>query len=234
MLKLENIYVYYRNICALQGISLQVNEGELVTLIGSNGAGKTTCLHTISGLLHPRQGTISWFDENISHLSPYEIVKRGISQSPEGRHIFGRLSVGENLIMGASQRRDQAAIASDQEYVFLLFPVLKERINQSSGTLSGGEQQMVVIGRALMSRPRLLLLDEPSLGLAPILVETIFSVIQKVKQEGGTVLLVEQNAHKALEIADRGYVMETGHIILEGSAQDLKSNQALEKAYLGG
>jgi len=234
MLKLENIYVYYRNICALQGISLQVNEGELVTLIGSNGAGKTTCLHTISGLLHPRQGTISWLGEDISHLSPYEIVKRGISQSPEGRHIFGRLSVGENLIMGASQRRDKAAIASDQEYVFLLFPVLKERINQSAGTLSGGEQQMVVIGRSLMSRPRLLLLDEPSLGLAPILVETIFSVIHKVRQEGGTVLLVEQNAHKALEIADRGYVMETGQITLEGSAQDLKSNKSLEKAYLGG
>jgi branched-chain amino acid transport system ATP-binding protein len=234
MLNLENIYVYYRNICAVQGISLQVNEGELVTLIGSNGAGKTTCLHTISGLLHPRQGTISWQGENITRLSPYEIVKRGISQSPEGRHLFAHLSVGENLIMGASQRRDQAGIASDQEYVFLLFPVLKKRIRQSAGTLSGGEQQMVAIGRALMSRPRLLLLDEPSLGLAPIMVEKIFSVILKVKQEGGTVLLIEQNAHQALEIADRAYVLETGRVILEGSAQELKNNEGLEKAYFGG
>jgi branched-chain amino acid transport system ATP-binding protein len=234
MLNLENIYVYYRNICAVQGISLQVNEGELVTLIGSNGAGKTTSLHTISGLLHPRQGTISWQGENITRLSPYEIVKRGISQSPEGRHLFAHLSVGENLIMGASQRRDQAGIASDQEYVFLLFPVLKKRIRQSAGTLSGGEQQMVAIGRALMSRPRLLLLDEPSLGLAPIMVEKIFSVILKVKQEGGTVLLIEQNAHQALEIADRAYVLETGRVILEGSAQELKNNEGLEKAYFGG
>jgi branched-chain amino acid transport system ATP-binding protein len=185
-------------------------------------------------LLHPRQGTISWQGENITRLSPYEIVKRGISQSPEGRHLFAHLSVGENLIMGASQRRDQAGIASDQEYVFLLFPVLKKRIRQSAGTLSGGEQQMVAIGRALMSRPRLLLLDEPSLGLAPIMVEKIFSVILKVKQEGGTVLLIEQNAHQALEIADRAYVLETGRVILEGSAQELKNNEGLEKAYFGG
>jgi branched-chain amino acid transport system ATP-binding protein len=234
MLKLENINVYYGNICALKGISLFVDEGELVTLLGSNGAGKTTCLQTISGLLHPQQGVITYQEEKITRLSPYEIVKRGISQSPEGRHIFSSLSVGENLMLGASQRKDKAGIAQDQEYVFSLFPVLEERINQPAGTLSGGEQQMLAIGRALMSRPRLLLLDEPSLGLAPIMVQKIFAVIQKVRQEGGTVLLVEQNARQALEIADRGYVLETGYIILEGTAQELRTNEGVEKAYLGG
>ncbi len=234
MLKLENISVFYGNIRALKGISLHVNEGELVTLLGSNGAGKTTCLQSISGLLHPQQGTINYREEKITRLSPYEIVKRGISQAPEGRHIFSHLSVGENLMLGASQRKDNAEIAKDQEYVFSLFPVLEERINQPAGTLSGGEQQMLAIGRALMSRPRLLLLDEPSLGLAPIMVQKIFSVIQKVRQEGGTVLLVEQNARQALEIADRGYVLETGNIILEGTAQELRTNEGVEKAYLGG
>ena len=234
MLKLENVHVYYGNIHALKGISLHVNDGELVTLLGSNGAGKTTCLHAISRLLNLRQGTMSYRGEDLTHLSPYEIVKRGISQAPEGRHIFSGLTVSENLIMGTSQRRNHAEIATDLEYVYSLFPVLKERLHQTAGTLSGGEQQMLAIGRALMSKPRLLLLDEPSLGLAPIMVQKIFAVIQKVRIEGGTVLLVEQNARQALEIADRGYVLETGSIILEGSARELRTNEAVEKAYLGG
>jgi branched-chain amino acid transport system ATP-binding protein len=234
MLNLDNVHVAYGNILALKGITLNVEEGELVTLLGSNGAGKSTCLKTISGLLRPQQGSITYLGQNIARLSPYEIVQRGISQAPEGRHVFARLTVGENLLMGAIQRKDTANIAADQDNVFLLFPVLSERIKQSAGTLSGGEQQMLAIGRALMSRPRLLLLDEPSLGLSPILVEKIFSVIQKVRQEGGTVLLVEQNARQALEIADRGYVLETGKIILQGSAQELRTNQEIEKAYLGG
>jgi branched-chain amino acid transport system ATP-binding protein len=234
MLNLDNVQVAYGNILALKGITLNVEEGELVTLLGSNGAGKSTCLKTISGLLRPQQGSITYLGQNIARLSAYEIVQRGISQAPEGRHVFARLTVGENLLMGAIQRKDTANIAADQDYVFSLFPVLSERIKQSAGTLSGGEQQMLAIGRALMSRPRLLLLDEPSLGLSPILVEKIFSVIQKVRQEGGTVLLVEQNARQALEIADRGYVLETGKIILQGSAQELRTNQEVEKAYLGG
>lgn len=234
MLKLDNVHVYYGNIHALKGISLHVDDGELVTLLGSNGAGKTTCLHAISKLLTLQQGTIHYRDEDVTHLSPYEIVQRGISQAPEGRHIFAGLSVSENLMMGASQRRNRPEINADLHYVYSLFPVLEERMHQTAGTLSGGEQQMLAIGRALMSRPRLLLLDEPSLGLAPIMVQTIFAVIQKVRKEGGTVLLVEQNARQALEIADRGYVLETGSIILEGSAQELRTNEAVEKAYLGG
>ncbi len=234
MLKLENVHVYYGNIHALRGITLHVDDGELVTLLGSNGAGKSTCLHAISRLLNPRHGTISYGGEDITRLSPYEIVQRGISQAPEGRHIFSGLSVSENLLMGASQRKNRHAIAEDLRYVHSLFPVLEERGRQMAGTLSGGEQQMLAIGRALMSRPRLLLLDEPSLGLAPIMVQTIFAVIQEVRQEGGTVLLVEQNARQALEIADRGYVLETGSIILEGSARDLRTNAEVEKAYLGG
>ncbi len=226
--------MYYGNIHALRGITLHVDDGELVTLLGSNGAGKSTCLHAISRLLNPRQGTISYGGEDITRLSPYEVVQRGISQAPEGRHIFSGLSVSENLLMGASQRQNRHAIAADLRYVYSLFPVLEERGRQTAGTLSGGEQQMLAIGRALMSKPRLLLLDEPSLGLAPIMVETIFAVIQKVRQEGGTVLLVEQNARQALEIADRGYVLETGSIILEGSARELRTNAEVEKAYLGG
>jgi branched-chain amino acid transport system ATP-binding protein len=231
---LENIHVAYGNILALKGITIHVGNGELVTLIGSNGAGKSTCLKTISGLLHPQQGSIFYDDCQITRLSPCEIVQLGISQAPEGRHVFAQLTVGENLKMGAIQRKDRAGMAADQEYVFSLFSILKERIHQSAGTLSGGEQQMLSIGRALMSHPHLLLLDEPSLGLSPIMVQTIFSVIQKVRQEGGTVLLVEQNARQALEIADRGYVLETGKITLEGSAQELITNQDVEKAYLGG
>jgi branched-chain amino acid transport system ATP-binding protein len=234
MLKVDNLHVSYGNIKALQGISFHVEQGELVTLIGSNGAGKTTCLHTISGLHHPQKGTITYLGEDISHLSPYEIVKRGISQSPEGRHIFPGLTVYENLLMGASQRKDKKAVFNDLENIYSIFPLLKDRTNQTAGTLSGGEQQMLAMGRALMSRPKLLLLDEPSLGLAPIMVEKIFYAIQKVREEGGTILLVEQNARQALEVADRGYVIETGSIILEGSAAELKSNAEVEKAYLGG
>jgi branched-chain amino acid transport system ATP-binding protein len=234
VLSLENVHVYYGNIHALNGISLHVDDGELVTLLGSNGAGKSTCLHAISRLLNLRQGTIRYRGEDFSRLSPYEVVQRGISQAPEGRHIFSGLTVGENLLMGASQRHNRLEIESDLQYVHSLFPVLKERLHQTAGTLSGGEQQMLAIGRALMSKPRLLLLDEPSLGLAPIMVQTIFAVIQKVRQEGGTVLLVEQNARQALEIADRGYVLETGSIMLEGSARELRTNAAVEKAYLGG
>ena len=234
MLKLENVQVYYGNIHALKGISLHVDDGELVTLLGSNGAGKTTCLHAISRLQNAQQGSVSYRGEDLTRLSPYEVVQRGISQAPEGRHIFAGLTVGENLMMGASQRRNGSEIATDLQYVHSLFPVLEERMRQTAGTLSGGEQQMLAIGRALMSKPRLLLLDEPSLGLGPIMVQKIFAVIQKVRQEGGTVLLVEQNARQALEIADRGYVLETGSIILEGSAQELRTNAAVEKAYLGG
>jgi branched-chain amino acid transport system ATP-binding protein len=234
MLSIENIHVAYGNILALQGVSLQVAEGELVTLIGSNGAGKTTCLQTISGLNRLKSGNIVYEGENITRMSPYDIVRRGISQAPEGRHVFAHLTVAENLMLGAIQRKDNAAIKSDQTYVFSLFPVLEERVNQPAGTLSGGEQQMLAIGRALMSRPRLLLLDEPSLGLAPIMVQKIFAVIQKIRQEGGTVLLVEQNARQALEVADRGYVLETGRVILEGPSQELRTNEGVEKAYLGG
>jgi branched-chain amino acid transport system ATP-binding protein len=234
MLSVENLHVAYGNILALQGVSLQVGEGELVTLIGSNGAGKTTCLQTVSGLNRPKSGNIIYQGENITHMSPYDIVRRGISQAPEGRHVFAHLTVAENLMLGAIQRNDQPEIKRDQAYVFSLFPVLEERGNQPAGTLSGGEQQMLAIGRALMSRPRLLLLDEPSLGLAPIMVQKIFEVIQKIRQEGGTVLLVEQNARQALEVADRGYVLETGRVILEGPAQELRMNEGVEKAYLGG
>ena len=234
MLKLEEVSVSYGSITALHEVTLQVDEGELVTLIGSNGAGKTTCLLTISGILRPRRGRITFRGTDITRLSPLDIVRQGISQSPEGRHIFSRLSVEENLMLGAGQRSDHSGIERDRQWVFTLFPVLGERTSQTAGTLSGGEQQMLAMGRALMSRPRLLLLDEPSLGLGPLLVETIFGVTRKVRAEGGTILLVEQNARQALEVADRGYVMETGHIIMEGPAEALKKDAGIEKAYLGG
>ena len=234
MLALGNISVSYGSIRALRGVNLRVEQGEIVALLGSNGAGKTTCLLAISGVLHPHQGTITYEGKDITRLSPFEIVNRGISQSPEGRHIFSRLSVGENLMLGAGLRKDRAAIERDREWVFSLFPVLEERIGQTAGTLSGGEQQMVAMGRALMSHPRLLLLDEPSLGLAPMMVRTIFEVIAKVREEGGTILVVEQNARQALEVADRGYVLETGQVLLEGTSTELRSDEGVEKAYLGG
>ena len=234
MLTLGNISVSYGSIRALRGVNLRVEQGEIVALLGSNGAGKTTCLLAISGVLHPHQGAITYEGQEITRLSPFEIVNRGISQSPEGRHIFSRLSVGENLMLGAGRRKDRAGIERDREWVFSLFPVLEERIGQTAGTLSGGEQQMVAMGRALMSHPKLLLLDEPSLGLAPMMVRTIFAVIHKVREEGGTILVVEQNARQALEVADRGYVLETGQVLLEGTSAELKSDEGVEKAYLGG
>ena len=233
MLRIDNVHVYYGHIHALKGVTLTVQTGELVALIGSNGAGKSTTLKTISGLLRPREGTIYHEERPISELRPHEIVGLGISHCPEGRHIFGGLTVGENLRLGAVRRRDPEGVEQDREWVFSLFPVLKERLNQTGGTLSGGEQQMLAIARALMSRPKLLLLDEPSLGLAPLLVERIFDVILQIKQSGGTVLLVEQNARMALDVADRAYVLETGRVTLEGPAAELRTDPEVERAYLG-
>jgi branched-chain amino acid transport system ATP-binding protein len=233
MLEVKEIHSYYGNIHALKGISLTVDKGEIVTLIGANGAGKTTTLKTISGIMHPRHGTIILDGENIEHLPPHQIVMRGIGQSPEGRKIFGALTVTENLELGAYARTDKDGIRRDMEFVFALFPRLAERRHQLGGTLSGGEQQMLAIGRALMTRPRVLMLDEPSMGLAPVLVETIFETIRKLNQEGTTILLIEQNAAKALQIAHRGYVIETGQIVLSDSAANLRKNERVRKAYLG-
>ena len=233
MLELHEVEVAYGNIRALKGISLSVAEGELVTLIGANGAGKSTTLKTISGLLRPKAGTLLYQDQALDRLPPHQIVALGISHCPEGRHLFGRLTVTENLRLGAVQRRDREKVPDDIEHVYKLFPVLKDRRAQLAGTLSGGEQQMLAIGRAMMSRPRLLLLDEPSLGLAPILVGLIFETIQQLKREGTTILLVEQNARLALEIADRAYVMETGRVTLQGPATELKHNPQVEHTYLG-
>jgi branched-chain amino acid transport system ATP-binding protein len=233
MLELRDIHVQYGNIRALQGVSMLVGEGELVALIGSNGAGKTTTLRTISGLLRPSAGAIILEGNEIQRASTDRIVGLGISHCPEGRRIFGSLTVRENLVLGAVSRSDPAAIAADQEMVFGLFPLLKERIRQAGGTLSGGEQQMLAIGRALMSRPRLLLLDEPSLGLAPLMVERIFETIAELKSQGRTILLVEQNVHHALDIADRAYVMETGRIVLDGPAEVLRRDPQVERSYLG-
>ncbi|KLU66977.1 high-affinity branched-chain amino acid transport ATP-binding protein LivF [Desulfosporosinus acididurans] len=234
MLVLEDVHVYYGAIHALKGISLQVNQGEIVTLIGSNGAGKSTSLKTISGLLRPKQGKISFNGEDLSKIPPQKIVAKGISQVPEGRRIFANMTVSENLDMGAYLRKDKSGIKQDVERVFELFPRLKERKSQVAGTLSGGEQQMLAMGRALMSRPQLLLLDEPSMGLAPILVKQIFTIIQEINAQGTTILLVEQNAHMALSIANRAYVLETGKIALGGQAQDLAASEDVRKAYLGG
>jgi branched-chain amino acid transport system ATP-binding protein len=234
MLEVENIHTYYGNIHALKGISLTVEKGEIVTLIGANGAGKTTTLRTISGLLHPREGAMRLEGENIVGTPAHQLVYHGIAMVPEGRGIFSKLTVQENLEMGAYSRSDKAGINSNFERVFTLFPRLKERRSQVAGTLSGGEQQMLATGRAMMAGPRILLMDEPSMGLAPVLVEAIFDTIQQInKQEGVTVLLVEQNALMALSIAHRGYVMQTGNIVLADTAEKLKTNEMVQKAYLG-
>jgi branched-chain amino acid transport system ATP-binding protein len=233
MLEVKDIHTYYGNIQALKGVSLRVEQGEIVTLIGSNGAGKTTTLRTIQGLSRPRQGQILFEGKSLESLSPKQIVLSGISQSPEGRLIFPRMTVLENLEMGAFSRRDSLGIKLDKEKVLYLFPRLRERINQKGGTLSGGEQQMLAIGRALMARPRLLLLDEPSMGLAPLLVSQIFSIIRDINAQGTTILLVEQNAHMALKVAHRGYVLQTGQVVVEGTASALESNETVRKAYLG-
>jgi len=234
LLELQDVNTYYGNIHALKGISLSVDEGEIVTLIGSNGAGKSTTLKSISGLLRPRSGEIHFDGERIDGIPPHGIVSKGICQAPEGRRIFPRMTVRENLEMGAFQRAKGADLDADFETVFRLFPRLKERVRQNGGTLSGGEQQMLAIGRALMARPKLLLLDEPSMGLAPILVEQIFDIIKDINSTGTTVLLVEQNALMALGIAARGYILQTGEIVLQGPAADLIVNPEVQKAYLGG
>ncbi len=233
VLELKDVEVAYGNIRALQGVSLRVADGELVTLIGSNGAGKSTTLKTISGLLRPKAGTLTYNGQALDHLPPHQIVALGISHCPEGRHLFARLSVAENLRLGAVQRNDRDGIQRDVERVYELFPILKQRYRQAGGTLSGGEQQMLAISRALMSHPQLLLMDEPSLGLAPMLVRAIFDTIRQLKREGTTILLVEQNARLALDVADRAYVMETGRITLEGLAAELKHNPQVESTYLG-
>ena len=234
MLKVNGIDVYYGNIQALKDVSLQVNQGEIVTLIGANGAGKSTLLKTISGLLKPKKGSISFDGVSIDGKQTQWIVKKGISQVPEGRRVFTTMSVEENLELGAYLRKDKQGIKEDFEKVYELFPRLLERKKQASGTLSGGEQQMLAMGRALMAKPRLLLLDEPSMGLAPILVKTIFNIIQEINASGTTIMLVEQNANMALSIAHRAYVIETGRVVLNGSADELKSSDQIKIAYLGG
>ena len=233
LLELKDVHTYYGAIHALRGISFDVEEGEIVTLIGSNGAGKSTTLRTISGLLRPREGEIRLRGDRIDGKRPHEIVELGVCQSPEGRRVFARMSVHENLEMGAFARKDRAALAADYERVYGLFPRLLERKSQQAGTLSGGEQQMLAIGRALMSAPRVLLLDEPSMGLAPILVEQIFDIIRTINQQGTTVLLVEQNALMALGIAQRGYILQTGEVVLADRAEKLREDPAVRKAYLG-
>ena len=231
ILRLADVHTYYGHIHALQGVTIEVKKGEVVTLIGSNGAGKTTTLKTISGLMHPRKGTV-WFEgRDISKTAAHDLVRQGIGHAPEGRRIFSRLTVMENLLMGAFTRR--TGIDEDVERVMTLFPRLRERRDQQGGTLSGGEQQMLAIGRALMSQPRVLLLDEPSLGLAPILVQQIFAIIREINEQGTTILLVEQNALQALNVARRGYVLQTGHVLMTGPAQQLREDESVRKAYLG-
>lgn len=234
LLKINDINVYYGAIHAIKGISLEVNEGEIVTLIGANGAGKSTTLRTISGLLKPKTGSIEFEGKNIAGVAAQNIVKAGISQVPEGRRVFAEMTVMENLELGAFIRKDKDGIAKDLKMVFERFPRLEERKNQEAGTLSGGEQQMLAMGRALMSRPRLLLLDEPSMGLAPLLIKEIFSIIEDINKTGTTILLVEQNANMALSIANRAYVLETGRITLSGDAKELAASEDVRKAYLGG
>ena len=234
MLKIEDISVFYGAIHAIKGVSLEVNQGEIVTLIGANGAGKSTILRTVSGLLKPKEGTISFEDSVISGMPAHEIVAKGISQVPEGRRIFAEMTVMENLELGAFTRKDKAGIKEDLEMVFTRFPRLKERMTQDAGTLSGGEQQMLAMGRALMSRPRLLLLDEPSMGLAPLLIKEIFNIIVDINKAGTTVLLVEQNANMALSIAHRAYLLETGRITLSGNSKELAASGDVRKAHVGG
>ena len=233
VLELHDVQTFYGSIQALKGISLEVREGEIVTLIGANGAGKSTTLRSINGLNHPRRGTIHFGGRNITQTAPHDIVKLGIAQSPEGRKLFPRMTVVENLEMGAFQRKDRHAFQEDMERVFTLFPRLAERRNQKAGTMSGGEQQMCAIGRALMARPKLLMLDEPSMGLAPIFVERIFETIVEVNKQGTSILLVEQNALMALHVANRGYVLETGTVALADSAKALAQNEQVRKTYLG-
>lgn len=234
MLRVENIDVHYGNIHAIKDLSFEVKTGEVVTLIGANGAGKTTILKTVSKLMDPTKGHITFDGEPLSKMAPHDMVYAGMAHVPEGRRVFSKMSVEENLQMGAFIRKDKTAIQEDLEMVFSYFPRLKERMNQAAGTLSGGEQQMLAIGRALMSRPKLLLMDEPSMGLAPLLVKEIFNIINTIKATGTTILLVEQNANQALQIADRAYVMETGKIIKSGQAHTLLEDDSIKKAYLGG
>jgi branched-chain amino acid transport system ATP-binding protein len=233
LLRVEDVHTFYGSIEALKGISLEVHEGEIVTLIGANGAGKSTTLRSINGLNHPRRGSIHFRGRDITRDPPHDIVRRGISQSPEGRKLFPRMSVLENLEMGAFQRSDRSELRGDLERVYSLFPRLAERKQQRAGTLSGGEQQMVAIGRALMARPGLLLLDEPSMGLAPIFVERVFETIVEINKQGTTILLVEQNAMMALDVANRGYVLETGTVALADDAKALRRNEQVRKSYLG-
>src|SRR5512136_2760929 len=234
LLEVDNLHVYYGHIHAVKGISLQVDKGEIVTLIGANGAGKSTTLKTISGLLHPRKGSITLDGQTIGKVPPHEIAAQGVAHVPEGRHIFPRLTVDENLAMGAFTLKDQAVIDRQKELAFHLFPRLKERHDQQGGTLSGGEQQMLAIARALMMNPRILLMDEPSMGLAPVLVESIFDTIRDInKEQGTTILLVEQNALMALGLTSRGYVLQTGEIVLQDTATNLRNNEMVRKAYLG-
>jgi branched-chain amino acid transport system ATP-binding protein len=233
ILELSDVHTFYGTIEALKGISINVHDGEIVTLIGANGAGKSTTLRSINGLNHPQRGTIRFMDKDITSTPAHEIVRRGISQSPEGRKLFSRMTVVENLEMGAFQRSDKPGIHEDMQHVFELFPRLAERRSQKAGTLSGGEQQMCAIGRAMMARPRLLMLDEPSMGLAPIFVDRIFETIVSINKEGTPILLVEQNALMALDVANRGYVLQTGKIVLEGPASELRANEQVQKTYLG-
>jgi branched-chain amino acid transport system ATP-binding protein len=233
ILELEGVHTFYGSIEALKGISLEVRDGEIVTLIGANGAGKSTTLRSINGLNHPREGTIRFQGKDITEEAPHDVVKMGISQSPEGRRLFSRMSVLENLEMGAFQREDRTQLKEDLDRVYSLFPRLAERKSQKAGTLSGGEQQMCAIGRALMARPKLLMLDEPSMGLAPIFVEKIFEIVREINDQGTPILLVEQNALMALETANRGYVLETGKITLSDDAKALQKNEQVRKAYLG-
>ena len=233
LLELEGVDAYYGRVQALRGVTLKVDQGEVVALIGSNGAGKTTTLRTISGLMHPAQGTIRFGGKDITQTPASQVVGLGICQSPEGRRLFPRMTVVDNLMMGAYTRNDKPAIRDDVARVYDLFPRLKERTSQLAGTLSGGEQQMLAIGRAMMAKPKVLMLDEPSLGLAPILVETIFQIIREINAQGVPILLVEQNAHKALEAADRGYVLETGSIVQEGLGKELLESPDVQRAYLG-